>query len=231
MNTDRFTKTVVPDADGSKFSNSSKHHCFVGRSTSSHVFMDGGLRACHEFCPCCECLLGRCNSCTLKSEMGVMHPVSVPWVSGPPLRQLEELAAWGELLKMGMIVAFTAHAKDNWMEGSYWLALICGPAHPVPEELARASLLVGPHAPAAHICLISRCRSMQVISSRLAGSWSKRGGLSSSPRARDATSCRRRSGELRATQTLEFGSWLALTQLTADCLLSSQLSEPWLSMR
>jgi hypothetical protein len=155
MNTDRFTKTVVPDADGSKFSNSSKHHSFVGRSTSSHVFTDGSLQACHEFCPCCECLLGRYNSCTLKSEMGVMHAASVPWVSGPPLRKLEELAAWGELLKTGMIVAFTAHAKDVWMEGSYWLALICGPAHPVPEEQARASLLFRPHTPATHICLAS----------------------------------------------------------------------------
>ena len=75
--------------------------------------------------------------------MGSMHPVEVPWVAGPPLRQLEELAAWGELLKMGMIVAFTAHAKDVWMEGSYWLALICGPAYPVPEEQARAPLLTG----------------------------------------------------------------------------------------
>jgi|EP00966_Prymnesium_polylepis_P189762 hypothetical protein len=73
--------------------------------------------------------------------MGAIHPVQVPWVSGPPLRQLEELAAWGELLKSGMIVAFTAHSKDVWMEGSYWLAMICGPAYPVPEEQARAPIL------------------------------------------------------------------------------------------
>ena len=66
--------------------------------------------------------------------MGSMHPVEVPWVSGPPLHQLEELAAWAELLKEGMIVAFTAHSDDVWMEGNYWLARLNGPAYPVPED-------------------------------------------------------------------------------------------------
>ena len=99
--------------------------------------MSGGLQACHEFCPCSECLSGRYLSCELKSEMGSMHPVTVPWVSGPPLRQLEELAAWGEQLKSGMIVAFVAHSADVWMEGNYWLALINGPAFPVPESQVR----------------------------------------------------------------------------------------------
>ena len=157
MNTDRFTKTVVPDADGRKFLNSTKHHSFIGRNTSSHVFIDGGLHACHEFCPCYQCLSGRYLSCTLKSEMGAMHPVQVPYVSGPPLRQLEELAAWGELLKSGMIVAFTAHTKDVWMEGSYWLALICGPAYPVPEAQARVAVLGTAHTAAAHVCLTFPC--------------------------------------------------------------------------
>ena len=48
MNTDRFTKTIVPDADGSKFADSMKHHSFVGRHTSSQVFKNGELQACHE---------------------------------------------------------------------------------------------------------------------------------------------------------------------------------------
>ena len=74
--------------------------------------------------------------CLLKSEMGQMHRVAVPWVSGPPLRQLEELAAWGETLKSGMIVLFSAHGTDVHMEGNYWLALINGPAYPVPESQA-----------------------------------------------------------------------------------------------
>ena len=54
----------------------------------------------------------------------------MPWLSGPAFRQLEELAAWGEMLKSGMIVAFTADAKETHLEGNYWLALIEGPAHP-----------------------------------------------------------------------------------------------------
>ena len=101
--------------------------------------------------------------------MGAIHPVQVPWVSGPPLRQLEELAAWGELLKRGIIVAFTAHAKDVWMEGNYWLALICGPAYPVPEEQACAPHLGMAHTAAAQVCIVSLCRSTQLTSSRLAG--------------------------------------------------------------
>ena len=139
---------------------------------------------------------GRYLSCTLKSEMGIMHAVQVPWVSGSPLRQLEELAAWGELLKSGVVVAFTAHAKDVWMEGNYWLALICGPAYPVPVEQARTPLLGMVHTAAAHTRLVALCRSTRATSSRLAGSWSKRSGLSSSLRAHAATSCSPRSGEL-----------------------------------
>ena len=42
--------------------------------------------------------------------MGRMHAVKVPWLSGPPLRQLEELAAWGELLRDGMSVAQGTHS-------------------------------------------------------------------------------------------------------------------------
>ena len=139
INTDRFTKQIVPDADASRgFKDSSRHHSFIGQHTSPQVFAHGEMQACHEFCPCDECLSGRYRSCQLMSEMGSMHPVAVSWVSGPPLRQLEELAAWGELLKSGMIVAFTADSNDVWMEGSYWLALITRPAFPVPESQARA---------------------------------------------------------------------------------------------
>ena len=137
--------------------------------------------------------------------MGAMHPVQVPYVSGPPLRQLEELAAWGELLKSGMIVAFTARTKDVWMEGSYWLALICGPAYPVPEAQARVAALEQPiQQLLTYSCMshLSLCRSTRVMSLRLAGSWSKRSGLSSSLRAHAATSCSPRSGKLRAGLTL-----------------------------
>ena len=100
------------------------------------------MQACHEFCPCSECLLGRYASCQLRAEMGGMHRVAVPWVSGAPLRQLEELAAWGEMLKAGMVVAFTADKNDKgqWpLEGNYYLALLCGPAYPVPESQVQAT--------------------------------------------------------------------------------------------
>ena len=142
MNTDRFTKTIVPDTDGSKFTNSTKHYSFVGRIGSGQVFTKGEMQACHEFCPCSECLLGRYASCSLRTEMGAMHRVAVPWVSGAPLRQLEELAAWGEMLKDGMLVAFTADKDDKgrWpLEGNYYLALVKGPAYPVPESQVQAS--------------------------------------------------------------------------------------------
>jgi len=139
LNTDRFTKSVVPDANGSKFVDSKKHSSFVGRHPNAQVFQNGELQACHEFCPCSECLLGRYTSCTLMPEMGRMHKVAVPWLSGPPLRQLEELAAWGDMLKTGMIVAFTADVADVHLEGRYWLALIKGPAYPVPASQVHAN--------------------------------------------------------------------------------------------
>ena len=139
MNTDLFTKAIVADTDGSKFVDSKKHSSFVGRHTSAQVFKNGELQACHEFCPCSQCLLGRYLSCELKAEMGSMHRVAVPWLSGPPLRQLEELAAWGEMLKAGTIVGYTANASETHIEGSYWLALIKGPAFPVPESQVHAS--------------------------------------------------------------------------------------------
>ena len=47
---------------------------------------------------------------------------------------MEELAAWGEMLKTGMIVAYTANGAEVHLEGSYWLALIKGPAYPVPDS-------------------------------------------------------------------------------------------------
>ena len=71
-----------------------------------------------------------------------MHRVAVPWLSGPTLHQLAELAAWGELLKSEMVVAFTADPADasTWpLEGSYYLAQIQGPAFPVPESQVHAS--------------------------------------------------------------------------------------------
>ena len=92
------------------------------------------LQACHEFCPCSECLLGRYLSCELRAEMGTMHRTAVPWLSGPPLRQLEELAAWGEGLKQDMVVASTAAEDQVDEEGNYWLALLKGPAFPVPDS-------------------------------------------------------------------------------------------------
>ena len=67
--------------------------------------------------------------------------MAVPWVSGAPLRQLEELSAWGEILKAGMLVAFTADKNDKgqWpLEGNYYLAVLQGPAYPVPESQVQA---------------------------------------------------------------------------------------------
>ena len=43
------------------------------------------------------------------------------------------MAAWGEMLKGGMIVALTADATETHLEGVYWLALITGAAFVVPE--------------------------------------------------------------------------------------------------
>ena len=63
----------------------------------------------------------------------------MPWLSGAPLRQLEELAAWGEMLKAGMNVAYTAAADEAQLEGNYWLAHILGRPFPVPESQVLAT--------------------------------------------------------------------------------------------
>ena len=131
---DTTCKKVVADSDGSKFIDSKNHSSFVGRHTTAQVFQKGEMQACHEFCPCSPCLLGQYTRCELKPEMGTMHNVIVPWLSGPPLRQLEELAAWSELLKVGMLVALAVDSSETHIEGSYWLALVTGPAFVVPDE-------------------------------------------------------------------------------------------------
>ena len=76
------------------------------------MLKNGEMQACKEFCPCSNCLLGQYTSCELTSEMGSMHRVTVPWLSGPPLHQLEQLESWGELLKAGMIVGH-AHTHTH----------------------------------------------------------------------------------------------------------------------
>ena len=51
-------------------------------------------------------------------------------------------AATGEMLKAGMVVAFTADKNDKgqWpLEGNYYLALLKGPAYPVPESQVQAT--------------------------------------------------------------------------------------------
>ena len=63
-------------------------------------------------------------------------------MSGAPLRQLEELAAWGEMLRADMLVAFTADKNDagEWpLEGNYYLAVLQGSAYPVPESQVQAT--------------------------------------------------------------------------------------------
>ena len=110
-----------------------------------------------------------------------------------------ELAAWGELLKGGMIVAFTADPADVWMEGSYWLALINGPAFPVPESQVCTGSCE-PHTLLAHTRPCAACRFTQPIGLKLAGLWLRRSGSSWLRRARVSTSCSRRSGDFTASQ-------------------------------
>ena len=99
-----------------------------------------------------------------------MHRFAVPWVSGPPLRQLEELAAWSEQLKADMIVAFTAHPRDVHMEGNYWLAKLTGPAFPVPESQAAYTRISASSLPLlTPYC--SACRFVRQTNLRLDGLW------------------------------------------------------------
>ena len=68
----------------------------------------------------------------LKSEQGRSE---ADWEHHLP----RSLAAWSEMLKAGMIVAFTAEGVDTHMEGSYWLVRLNGPAYAVPESQVHAS--------------------------------------------------------------------------------------------
>ena len=139
MNTDRFTKFIVPDATVVGFSNSKKQHEFVGACQDRQAAeRSGRMQARPMWCICAACLLGRFNDCSMQAEMGGrMRQVTAPLAVGVQERQpqMQSLEAWGDQLKDGMICAMRADKDDLWMEGPYWLVRLLGPAFPAPSNL------------------------------------------------------------------------------------------------
>ena len=143
MNTDRFTKFIVPDATVAGFSQSKRQHEFVGACQDRQAAeRSGRMQARPMWCVCPACLLGRFNDCMMQSEMGGrMRQVTAPLAAGVQERmpQMQSLEAWGDGLDEGMLCAMRATKDDLWMEGPYWLVCLLGPAFPAPSNLIHAA--------------------------------------------------------------------------------------------
>ena len=139
MNTDRFTKFIVPDATVVGFSQSKRQHEFVGACQDRQAAeRSGRMQARPMWCVCPVCLLGRFNDCIMQAEMGGrMRHVTAPLAAGVQERQpqMQSLEAWGDSLEDGLLCAMRVVKDDLWMEGPYWLVRLLGPAFPAPSHL------------------------------------------------------------------------------------------------
>ena len=140
IDTKLITKWAMPDADGSKFEGSKSCSFFNGVCMDAmRAAKDGPVQARAEFCPCLECLLGRYDSCLLKSEHGQMRSYTVPRLGAVQKPQMMALQEWADSLRKGQVVVFVAHSADVHMEGVYWLALLLDSAFPATAaDVARA---------------------------------------------------------------------------------------------
>ena len=50
--------------------------------------------------------------------------------------QLQGLQEWGEQLDKGMLIGVRVDRAERHIEGSFWLALVMGPAFPAPAHMA-----------------------------------------------------------------------------------------------
>ena len=143
MNTDRFTKFIVPDATVNGFSNSKRQHEFHGGCEDrQQAEKNGRMQARPMWCVCKWCLLRNFDRCEMKVQMGgAMRSISTPLAAGVHERQpqLQSLEQWGDALDAGMLVAVRADRAEHYIEGVYWLALLLGPAFAAPSHLVHAT--------------------------------------------------------------------------------------------
>ena len=135
MNTDRFTKFVVPDATMVGFSQSKKQASST--SLTAHVRIGkqlrnlGGCRRDRCGVSAHHAYSGTSRSAPWSNRLligGRMRQVMAPLAAGVQERQpqLLSLEAFGEKLSAGMVCAVRVVRDDLWMEGPYWLIKLCG---------------------------------------------------------------------------------------------------------
>eukprot|EP00326_Haptolina_ericina_P039827 CAMPEP_0181234846 /NCGR_PEP_ID=MMETSP1096-20121128/37213_1 /TAXON_ID=156174 ORGANISM="Chrysochromulina ericina, Strain CCMP281" /NCGR_SAMPLE_ID=MMETSP1096 /ASSEMBLY_ACC=CAM_ASM_000453 /LENGTH=271 /DNA_ID=CAMNT_0023329693 /DNA_START=295 /DNA_END=1110 /DNA_ORIENTATION=+ len=141
IDTARFTKAAVPDADSWKGSKS--FHEYSGRCADrQRAESVGPLQVRLLSCPDNECLLGHFGSCKHKVEVGIMRHVETPLAKGSSrLREglMMQLHEFAEQLEKDMVVAVNAADDERFLEGSYWLALLLGGAFQCPEQMVHAT--------------------------------------------------------------------------------------------
>ena len=140
LDTARYTKIAVPDADGWKGSKS--YHEYVGRCADRRrAEEEAPLKARALSCVDDECLRGRFDKCVLVKQVGRMRNVETPLATGSRMREgaLLQLHEFAELLEKGMVVAVNAGDDERDLEGDYWLALLLGGAFECPGNLVHAT--------------------------------------------------------------------------------------------
>ena len=139
INTKRFTKLAVPDADG--FKGSKEFHEFVGVCRDAEVAeRTAPMLARRGFCADDACLRLKFGECQMTGMFGRALRVTAPRAKGAALSAapMLSLEQWAEELAPGMLVAVRAHISEQRVEGEYWLANICSKAFTAPDNMVYA---------------------------------------------------------------------------------------------
>jgi hypothetical protein len=158
--TAKFTRFAVPDATSS-FKGLQDHHRFIGLCSDRRLAeRDGPLRVVKGFCACDPCLVLKNEECLLRDVFGnmvccLLHGacylmsltatccclpaqvrVQVPLAKGTPLRtpQILSLEKFADYCDADVIVVMNVSDDELELEGSYWLALLSGPAFALEED-------------------------------------------------------------------------------------------------
>ena len=133
----------MPDATSS-FKGLQDHHRFIGLCSDRRLAeRDGPLRVVKGFCACDLCLVLKNEECLLRDVFGNMVRVQVPLAKGTPLRtpQILSLEKFADYCDANVIVATNVDESEVELEGSYWLALLSGPAFALEEDTMHSGQL------------------------------------------------------------------------------------------
>ena len=124
----KFTKLIVPTADG--FHGSHDMHMIAGTcKDATKATVDGKLEVRGVPCACLACTELRFGDCEMTDLLActVKH-VKAPRAAGETarLRLMDSLEEWAASLKPKQLVAVRVAAKEQSIEGIFWLAVLKG---------------------------------------------------------------------------------------------------------